>query len=141
MKEPNKYIIWRMNLDRGGAWTKTLWTGVPPKPVSYAEARRVIAIARCQWPTEKYKIVRVGATPVAQPRNEETMPKKTQVRTREQKRREDVWIVQLKFEGDWEISSSCSSAYRSRKEARQAIARLDDPSFPYRAVRYSPATD
>ena len=141
MKEPNKYIIWRWDLDRGGEWTRTLWTGNPPKPVSYAEARRVIANARCQWPKEKYKIVRVDLRPSAQPRNEGPMPKKTQVRTSAQKRREDVWIVQIKFEKQWQLSYAFPVAYESRRYARDAIKLYGRLGRTYRAVRYSPATD
>lgn len=69
------------------------------------------------------------------------MPKKTQVRTRAQKRREDVWIVQMKWNTGWEPNRVLQDAYISRKDARQAIRGLGSVAYAYRAVRYSPATD
>ena len=69
------------------------------------------------------------------------MPKKTQVRTRAQKRREDVWIVQKKWKTGWESSCTLTTAYVSRKYARDAIKLYGHLRETYRAVRYSPATD
>jgi hypothetical protein len=70
------------------------------------------------------------------------MENKPTPRTRAQKRREDVWIVQFKAIG-WLNSRTYTGAYSTRKEAR-ALLKDDweeNSDMKYRVVRYSPATD